>query len=129
MTKKLIRNAIITPDGTFLESKSHYHCAAHQDKTNGTCYMVDGGITGCPRISTDGNHIDAFLFDDEPHDVQREILKWGTYGKNGDEPYHKIRIADMETEHIKQVIAFHDPHDVLWNCMTAELEWRGVGEE
>lgn len=35
---------------------------------------------------------------------QREILFWGTYGKNGKQPFKWVLLKNMNTEHIKAVI-------------------------
>lgn len=34
----------------------------------------------------------------------RDILYWGTYGKNGDKPLKKVLIKDMSNEHIENVL-------------------------
>ena len=125
---KLIRNAIITPDGTFLRSMFLHISAFHKDEITGFTYMVDGGIN-YQHISSDGQHVDASLYDDEPHDIQRLVVSWWSYGKDGDEPYHEIKIANMGTDHIKTVLAECDPSDVIYNCMAAELEWRKADYE
>ncbi len=47
--KKLIRNAIQTPDGTILESRHIHDYVCHTDK-NGHYYAVDGGLSYLKRI-------------------------------------------------------------------------------
>ena len=98
----LIANALRTPDGTILESKSRHDYKEHVD-SNGKTYMVDGGIDYIRR-SAHGDEIDMSLYDDQTHDVQAQVLTWGTYGINGDQPLRWIPIADMETDHIKAVL-------------------------
>ena len=119
---KLIRNAIQTPDGTILESTHRHDYVTHTDE-NGKRYMVDGG-NDYSRRSAHGDERDLCLYDDEPHEVQSEILDWGSYGKNGDEPLHRIQIKDMETEHIEAVLRECGPSKVRANCMKRELELR-----
>ena len=98
----IIVNALRTPDGTILESKSRHDYKEHVD-SNGKTYMVDGGLEYLRR-SAHGDEIDMSLYDDQPHDVQAQVLTWGTYGINGDQPLRWIPIADMETDHIKAVL-------------------------
>lgn len=119
---KLIYNAIQTPDGTVIQSRHRHNYVTHQDK-NGNIYMVDGGLD-YSRRSANGDEIDLCLYDNEPHEKQRDILSWGSYGKNGDEDLHYITIADMETDHIKAVLRECMPATVLKNCMYKELEER-----
>lgn len=121
--QRLIYNAIITPDGTVLESQHRHDCKTHLDK-NGKTYMVDGGLDYVRR-SANGDEVSLCLHDDEPHDVQRRVLRWGSYGKDGNQPVRYIPIAEMETTHIEAVLAECRPMHVLKACMERELEMRG----
>ena len=99
MPPNLIRNAIQTPDGTILES-THRHDYKEYKDANGLTYMVDGGLEYCRRNRQDSEpYIEMSLYDDEPHSVQREVLKWGTYGINGDQPLKWLSVAEMDTAH------------------------------
>lgn len=121
----LIRNAIRTPDGTLIESKYRHDFVTYVDSITGLTYMVDGGLDYCRR-SCNGDEINECLHDDEPHEVQRQILKWGSYGVTGKEPLKRIPIAEMEDAHIKAVLKECNPKDVLKNCMEKELEFRNA---
>ena len=124
--KNLIRNAIQTPDGTILESYHVHDYKTHTD-SNGCVYMVDGGLEYTRRNQHDDKEaVELSLYDDEPHSVQREVLKWGSYGKDGKSPLRRIKIADMEKEHIEAVLRECRPSLVLKNCMVRELEFRNV---
>ena len=120
--RRLIRNSIQTPDGTILESKHRHDYRTHMDE-NGKFYMVDGGLDYC-RCSYNGDEKDMCLYDDAPHDVQRTILAWGTYGKGRNEPLHFILIKDMETDHILSVLSECSPRSVIKSCMEKELLYR-----
>jgi hypothetical protein len=120
---KLIRNAIQTPDGTILESLSRHDYKDYTD-ANGKTYMVDGGLAYVRR-SAHGDEVDLCLHDDEPHAVQRHIVKWGSYGINGDQPLKYKSVADMDTAHIEAVLAECFPSPVIKECMQHELVLRG----
>ena len=120
---RLIRNALQTPDGTSIESKHRHDYVTHTDK-NGKEYMVDGGLDYLRRTVHE-DQIDMSLYDDESHEVQRKIIKWGTYGIDGKQPLQFKPIADMDTDHIKAVLRnvnYMSP--VIKACMLVELEER-----
>ena len=119
---QLIRNAIQTPDGTILESKHRHDYRSYTD-ANGKTYMVDGGLEYLRRSIHD-DQIDMSLYDDESHEVQRKITKWGTYGIRGDQPLSYISVGAMETAHLEAVLRECNPATVIKNCMEKELELR-----
>jgi len=120
--KDLIRNAIQTPDGTILES-THRHDYKEYTDANGKYYMVDGGLSYLRR-SVHKDQKDLSLYDNEPHEVQASVLKWGTYGINGDQPLSYISISDMDTDHIGNVLGMGHISSVHRNCMKNELKNR-----
>jgi len=119
---KLIRNALQTPDGTIIQSNGRHDYVTYTD-ANGKEYMVDGGLDYLRR-SANGDEIDRSLYDDEPHEVQRELLTWGTYGINGDQPLQYKTIAEMETGHLEAVVGMRNLCPVRRSCMLKELESR-----
>lgn len=119
---KLIRNAIQTPDGTIIESTHRHDYVTHTD-ANGKEYMVDGGLSYIRR-SANGDEIDMSLYNDQPHEVQRDVLTWGTYGIDGDQPLQYITIADMDTGHLEAVVEMGGVCPVRRKCMQKELEFR-----
>jgi hypothetical protein len=121
---KLIRNAIRTPDGTILISRFRHNYKEYQDTITGKVYLVDGGLSYCRR-SDNGDEVDMCLYDDQPHEIQREVLKWGSYGKDGKQPITYIPVSEMDTAHIEAVIDECEPSEVLLNCFRKELEIRG----
>ena len=119
---KLIRNALQTPDGTIIES-THRHDYVTYTDANGKEYMVDGGLDYLRRTIHD-DQIDLSEYDDAPHERQRELLTWGTYGINGDQPLQYITIAEMETGHLEAVVKMGGICPIRRNCMQVELESR-----
>lgn len=101
--RKLIRNAIRTPDGTILVSRFRHDYVTHVDKITGKEYMVDGGLA-YQRSSANGDEVFLCVYDDDDHEIIREALEWGTYGKDGDQPLTFIKLKDMETSHIVQCV-------------------------
>ena len=61
--------------------------------------MLDGGCAYV-RCSAHGDEVLLTIYTDYPHEVIRLHAKWGTYGKQGDQPLKYVAIADMETEHL-----------------------------
>ena len=122
---RLIRNAIQTPDGTILESEYRHDYKEYTD-ANGKTYMVDGGLDYVRR-SANGDEISRCLYDDESHEVQRNTLKWGSYGINGDQPLTFKTIARMDCDHIRNVLDYCKNIDpIIKDCMIEELKYRGV---
>ena len=121
----LIRNAIRTPDGTILESHSRHDYKEYTD-ANGKTYMIDGGRSYV-RCSVHEDQVDMCLYDDEPHSVQREVLTWGTYGINGDQPLQYKRVAEMDTAHIMVLLdTILSIEPVLRACLEEEMKLRDV---
>ena len=118
----LIKNAMQTPDGTILESTHRHDYKTHTD-ANGKEYMVDGGLDYLRRSIHD-DQIDLSEYDDAPHERQREVLTWGTYGINGDQPLQYKTIAEMETGHLEAVIEMGGVCPIRRACMQKELELR-----
>ena len=119
---KLIRNAIQTPDGTIIES-THRHDYVTYTDANGKGYMVDGGLAYLRR-SANGDEIDMSLYNDQPHEVQRDVLTWGTYGIDGNQPLQYKTIADMDTGHLEAVVEMGGVCPIRRKCMQKELEFR-----
>ena len=121
----LIRNAIRTPDGTILESHSRHDYKEYTD-ANGKTYMIDGGRSYV-RCSVHEDQVDMCLYDDEPHSIQREVLTWGTYGINGDQPLQYKRVAEMDTAHIMVLLnTILSIEPVLRACLEEEMKLRDV---
>ena len=127
MERKLIRNAMKTPDGTIIESTHRHDYVTHID-ANGKEYMLDGGLEYI-RSSVHEDQEYMCLYDDEPHSVQREVLTWGTYGINGDQPIKFVTIAEMDTGHLQAVVKMKNVRPLIRDCMKEELEQREMSGE
>lgn len=59
------------------------------------------------------------------HLLLREHMKWGTYGKNGDQPLKYVKIKDMDTAHIEACLTTQ--HRMSYDyrvVMAEELRYR-----
>ena len=125
----LIYNAIRTPDGTIIESRHRHDFVCHTDTVTGERYCVDGGLEYIRRVNWHLDCKELSLDDTEPHEVQRVVIKWGSYGKDGKSPLRLIPVGEMETDHILAVLKECRPALVYKNCMIEELKLRGVQYE
>ena len=105
--RKLVYNAIQTPDGTVLESTSRHDYKTHLD-ANGKTYMIDGGLDYI-RCSANGDEVSLSKYQDQPHDQIREYAFRSGYGKPGTLDYgtYRItRIADMDDDYLEASIVY-----------------------
>lgn len=121
----IVRNAIRTPDGTVLESKSHYDYQSYVD-ANGKTYMVDGGREMYTRRSIHDDQEDLTVYYSAGHEVCRELITWGTYGINGDQPLKHVTVAEMDTAHLETVVKLPRISPIIKQVMLDELEMRNV---
>ena len=120
---KIIRSEMRTPDGTMLESHFVHDYVTHIDK-NGHEYMLDGGLS-YRRSSCWGDEEFLTVTTDDPHEVIREAVTWGTYGINGDQPLTHIKLMDMDTDHIQACIdTVHTMYPQFRDAMIAEIAYR-----
>ena len=122
---RILRNAVQTPDGTILESKTRHDYKTYKD-VNREVYMVDGGLDYQRRtVNKHAPEIDLSLTEADSHDDLRKFVTWGTYGKLGDQPLSYKAIADMETEHLQAVLDTQkNMYPQVRDLMKAELEYR-----
>ena len=101
---QIIYNAIRTPDGTVLESKHQHDYREYVDQ-NGKTYMVDGGLSYLRRNgSPSEDYQELSVYQDDPHEKVREVLRWGTRGPDGDQPLKYVLLKDMSTDHIQAIL-------------------------
>lgn len=122
---KLLRNSIQTPDGTILTSHNRHDYQSYVD-ANGSTYVVDGGLD-YERGSANGDELSLHVYDDEPHDIARDVVSWGTRGKDGDQPFTWKPVAEMDTDHLTAVLTTQNHiYPQVKKVMLDELEMRGV---
>jgi hypothetical protein len=120
----ILSNRMRTPDGTILESLHRHHYVTYLD-ANGKEYMLDGGLDYV-RSSANGDEEFLTICSDDPHEVLRDAVKWGTYGKSGDEPLKYVAIADMDPYHLRACLDTQQKtmRPDLYNVMLDEVEYR-----
>jgi hypothetical protein len=86
--------------------------------------MVDGGISYCRYGAVDMNKITKITYTvDDPFDLVREFMSWGTYGKDGKAELSYIKLKNMSDAHIRAVIA-HRTSEWVKDLMRKELDYR-----
>lgn len=101
--KTLLVNAIITPDGTVLQSTHRHDYVSHQD-SNGETYYLDGGLDYIRRSVNIERATDLSLYDSDPHESLREWFCWGTRGVSGNEPQTWVKLKNLSDQHIQAII-------------------------
>ena len=100
---KILRNSIVTPDGTTLESTHVHDFVGHTDK-NGQYYAVDGGNSYLKRSFDVNDYTDTSVYIDDDFIQVREAFKWGTYGKDGKGPLVYKLLCNLDNDHIQAII-------------------------
>ena len=121
---EILSSQLKTPDGTILESLHRHDYVTHKD-ANGKEYMLDGGCAYIRR-SINGDEELLTVTTDDSHSVIREAVTWGTYGKNGDEPFKRVKLANMTDDHLAACIETQMATmlPALYEVMQNELEYR-----
>ena len=99
----IVRNAVQTPDGTIIESRSTHDFHSHED-ANGEVYIVDGGREYLRHSLNIVPATDLSVSYYEGHEKVRENFSWGTYGISGEEVLTYILLKDMTDAHIEACI-------------------------
>ena len=106
MTEHILRNGMVTPDGTILISESRHDYVSHEDTRSGEYYMVDGGNDYLRRSV---NNVQAYdiskYYVEGDHEHNRQFFSWGTYGPPEDPaPYHKVPLMHLSSAHIENIL-------------------------
>ena len=120
----ILSSRMRTPDGTILESKHRHDYVTHTD-ANGKEYMLDGG-RDYVRCSANGDEELLTVTSDDSHSLIREVVNWGTYGKDGDEPLRYVTIAGLNPYHLRAILDTHQKRmsPALYKVMQDEVEYR-----
>ena len=118
----LIYNAIRTPDGTILESRSVHDFVGYTD-ANGKFYAADGGLEYLKRCG-DNDYEELSLTLEDDFSKIRRVVTWGTRGKYGDQSLKKVKIKDMDLQHIKAVLELPYITGKFKDVLEKELEFR-----
>lgn len=87
--------------------------------------MVDGGLSYARYGAKDMSKITKYTYtDQDPHDLIRNFVAWGTYGKKGDEPLKYVFIKDMSDDHLRAVIDYPRGAEWIKNLMKQEIDYR-----
>ena len=121
---KILSSRMRTPDGTILESKHRHDYVTHTD-ANGKEYMLDGG-RDYVRCSANGDEELLTVTSDDSHSLIREVVNWGTYGKDGDEPLRYVTIAGLNPYHLRAILDTHQKRmsPALYKVMQDEVKYR-----
>ena len=126
MEKRLVYNAIRTPDGTVLVSY-HRHDYKEYVDANGETYVIDGG-TDYIRTSVNKEPAESLaIHSDEPYEKIRQFLCRGGRGKNGDEPLKYVPLKDIDDEWLQAIIDYeekHRPENKYLPYYHKEQKWR-----
>ena len=98
----ILSNRMKTPDGTILESLHRHDYVTHTD-ANGKEYMLDGGCDYV-RCSANGDEEVLTVTSDDSHSLIREVVKWGTYGKESNQPLKYVKVADLNPYHLRAIL-------------------------
>jgi hypothetical protein len=125
----VVYSALLTPDGTLLESSYKYDYKTHKDK-NGKTYRIDGGISYL-RCTDNGDENLIILFDTDPHHIIRRFSgRWSLTEKYiGDKIY--IRLFQMTDSHLDSCINYYmDDPESYWylNVLIREKQFRFENE-
>ena len=122
--REILSNKMRTPDGTVLHSTHRHDYVTHTD-ANGKEYMLDGGLDYVRR-SVNGDEKLLTVWSDDNHEMIRVAVKWGTFGKQSDQPLKYVTIADMTTGHLQACLDTQKSimRPALYKVMQDELEYR-----
>ena len=130
--REIIRNSIITPDGTELISMHCHDYRSYQDK-NGSTYAVDGGreyLRRCGKF----DYKDTSVYDDEPYEIIRDAY----YRMNQREihPDHKefirkdtdgnmyVPLSHISDEWLSNIITYNAERNIIAPFYEREREYR-----
>ena len=113
--KKIIKNSIITPDGTELISRSVWDYVEHLDTKTNFKYAVDGGNYYIRRVCEKDDYQETSVFSDDPFELIRLHYCRGTLDHKNKKRLW-IPLYLMSTDHLyacliynKEIIKVKEP--------------------
>ena len=126
MEKRLIHNAIRTPDGTILVSYHRHDYKSYVDANN-EIYVIDGGLE---YVRTSVNSVPAeslAIYDDAPFEVIREYLHRGGRGEDVKQELKYVALKDINDDWLENLIKYEEerrPNNIYLKFYKQEKEWR-----
>lgn len=102
---RVLFRSLTTPDGTELISRHRHDCVTHTDKVNGKFYMLDGGLDYARCASLD-NVVWTTITDEDPFETVRQYFTRGSSGKNSDQEFVYVKLAEMTDSHLEATIDY-----------------------
>lgn len=124
----IIRNAVMTPDGTYLRSYNRHDYVSYKDQITNELYIVDGGNEYIRRSINVVPAEDLTVYLSAKFELVRNAFVWKSYGKNHEHLPDGIYIAllDMTDEHLRAILEtqHHIRDTVVEELMIKELAYR-----
>ena len=124
--RKLIVNRWKSPNGEILESRSR-----HDIVFDSSGNFIDGGIDGYVRLGGSvGGWESLCVYSDDPHEKIREVLSWGSYGRDGKQEKRYILLKCLTDEHLYAILRTqsHIKDTPIEKVLKDEQEYRKVNE-
>ncbi len=101
----ILKSAIITPDGTELESTHVHDFKMYTDKVTGKEYGIDGGHD-YQRLIGDMNDCKVILITSDTVDFEtiRDTFTWGTRGKDVKSKLVQKKLKKLSNSHIVAIL-------------------------
>ena len=125
----LLYNAILTPDGTILQSRSRHDYIEYKDEVSGEIYILDGGLDYQRTSINDVPAKNLALYTSDLHSCVRDKFSWGTYGRDGLQPKKYVLLKDLTDEHIAAILRTqtHLPAE-MQKVFKDELQFRDAND-
>lgn len=122
--KELLVNAIMTPDGTYLESRHRHDFQSHKDTISTEEYTIDGGLCYTRGSINTWAAKDMRVYTTDPHETIRKSFRWGTFGIDGDGPKKLVVLKDLTSKHIENILDYCKPQGKIRKVFMDELQYR-----
>jgi hypothetical protein len=88
---------------------------------------VDGGMDYLRRSGDLDNYEDLSIYGTQ--DEMKYHLRWGTYGKEGDQPLTYIKLSDCEDDHLLAILENARPGLIYRQAIFELLDERNISKE